>query len=465
MTPFDINPEHDAGHSIDQDDLIAFHLRELQPPQDRAIHRAMKNNAYLQAESIAIASTLRAFPKQEPSLPLDAAALDRHWQALRNSLPPHVPAATIAPRSFFTRWGFPALAASALAATAIILALYHSPRTTTPAIATNQSPSSANAAPPASNPNPTSDFSTSTSYSTLAPSSNTKRLHNVDPTALNPSANQPLTPFPTAVTSVPSTQPSSDAPNSIHPSPETSPAPAITASNEHPSPLPIPSPQTPSTMQLSRVRPPRLHNPHSADITLAVLGNLTVGNSSTSGTAAYTQSTTPAIGVLASFHQQLRPWLGYRITATHSEPTFRYAYQVPTAYSSAPVTSTAGNTVYEHAYELAGTYVVQGPHRRRISTSAEAGAGLLAFLPPGTNIGNPPLINAYRPEAVAGVSAELALTRHISLHAGYRALLYKAPASYYGSSYGVAVPSDPGNLTLSSEPVLGLTYRFHEASE
>ena len=57
MTPFDINPEHDAGHSIDQDDLIAFHLHELSSPQERAVHRVLRTNPALQAESFAIAAT------------------------------------------------------------------------------------------------------------------------------------------------------------------------------------------------------------------------------------------------------------------------------------------------------------------------------------------------------------------------------------------------------------------------
>ncbi len=94
MTPFDINPDNDAGHAIDQDDLIAFHLHELSPSQERALHRVLQSNPHLQSESIAIASTLHAFPKHEPAPLLDAAALDRHWQALRPSLTAYIPAAS-----------------------------------------------------------------------------------------------------------------------------------------------------------------------------------------------------------------------------------------------------------------------------------------------------------------------------------------------------------------------------------
>jgi hypothetical protein len=167
------------------------------------------------------------------------------------------------------------------------------------------------------------------------------------------------------------------------------------------------------------------------------------------------QSTTPAVGALASFHQQFRPWLGYRITATHSEPTFEYTYQT----SSGGQTSSLGNVVYEHVYEFSGTYVVQGPHHRRISTSAEAGAGVLAFRPPSSNLDSPLVSNAVRPTAVLGIAAEYALTKHLALTAAYRLLLYKAPSAY--STFGSIVPPAPNNLTLSNEPVIGLTYRFH----
>jgi hypothetical protein len=160
--------------------------------------------------------------------------------------------------------------------------------------------------------------------------------------------------------------------------------------------------------------------------------------------------------VLASLHQQFRPWLGYRATASYSQPTFEYTYSLAAGSSS-------GNIVDENAYELSGTYVVEGPRHRRISTAAEAGAGLLALLPASPNRSTVPVGNAYRPAAVFGASAEFTLTKHLALHAGYRALLYKGPSA--ALTYGSIIPTTPGNLTFSSEPVIGLTYRFHEASE
>jgi hypothetical protein len=454
MTPFHPDLENDAGHTIDQDDLIAFHLHELSPQQERALHRVLQSNRRLQSESIAIAATLHAFPKHEPALPLDAAALDRQWQTLRSSLPAHVPL-TAAPRSLFrhalfTRWALPTFAAAALVGLAAFFALHHTPHTNPPTIATTTPPP----------PLPT--------VSSAIPSSNAvPSIHSVPPKVSIPSVPSHVSslfthPTPQTYASVP-VNPSPTLPASTQPVIATSPA-AVSPTTSNIATSQQPTSLSAAPTAVSRTRPTsRPHYDRTTDITLAALGNFTPARSftSTTGTgdsavtASYMQSTTPAVGALASFHQQFRPWLGYRITATHSEPTFEYTYQT----SSGGQTSSLGNVVYEHVYEFSGTYVVQGPHHRRISTSAEAGAGVLAFRPPSSNLDSPLVSNAVRPTAVLGIAAEYALTKHLALTAAYRLLLYKAPSAY--STFGSIVPPAPNNLTLSNEPVIGLTYRFH----
>lgn len=460
MTPFDANPDNDAGHSLNQEDLIAFHLHELSLPQERALHRVLRTNPALQAESLAIASTLRAFPKHEAALPLDAAALDRNWQSLRNALPVLAPAA-IPTRTLFPCWAFPALAASALATTAVILTLHHTTNATPATIATNRSISSANTTPPAPNPASTSDSALSSSpfapFSVPTPSS-------IRHTPLVGHGSQQ--PYPTfaaiSPTSAPAAPPTgTNPPQAIISSPSETPAAnASIATTQQPQSQPAPT-FTPISETRGHTR---IHHHHSTDITLAVLGNIssarpftaTQGTGSSAVIASLTQSTTPSIGVLASFHQQFSPWRGYRATASYSQPTFEYTY-------SLAADSSSGNIVDENAYELSGTYVVEGPHHRRISTAAEAGAGLLALLPASPNLSSVPVVNAYRPAAVFGAYAEFTLTRRLALHAGYRALLYKGPSA--ALTYGSIVPTTPGNLTFGSEPVVGLTYRFHEARE
>jgi hypothetical protein len=442
MTPFDINPEHDAGHTVDQDDLIAFHLRELPSSQERAVRRVLYTRPDLQAESIAIASTLRAFPKHEAALPVDAAALDRHWQSLRHSLPLHIPAPA-APFSLFRlqlqRWALPTAAAAILATTALVVAFRH-----------NQSANPINIA---STTAPTPSPSATASSSAFATSSNPYRA------AASPISQQPLamSSSPLTTTPTPQTTPATTAPV---PTLGASSSNAGTASSETPASSSSQAAESTSTLPAKARPSARIHHEHTTDITLAALGNLTPDRSFTSAdattTAHYTQETTPSVGALASFHQQLRPWLGYRLTGSYSEPTFEYDYQ-------AGAEGSEGNIVRQHAYEFSGTYVVQGPRHRRISTAAEVGAGLLALLPADPDLTALPVGRSLLPEGVFGVSAEFALTRHLAFHAGYRALLYKAPVAY--PTYGTTVPSAPNNLTLSNQPVVGLTYRFHEANE
>jgi hypothetical protein len=449
MTPFDLNPENDAGHTLDQDDLIAFHLHELSSPQERALRRVLRTRPDLQAESIAIASTLRAFPKHEPALPLDAAALERHWQSLRQSLPLHVPP-TPAPRTFFSRWALPALATSTLATAAILLSLHHLAPTPPSIVANNHPPTYA--LPPASNPS--FDGAATLPSSPYTPIHALPSASTHHTTFLNLSQQQPRSAFPSLSSIAPST-PSTARPSS--PS-EATPANTPLASTDHPATTRYPKASASGLIACcsSGIQPQghasHPHHDHTTDATFATFADLTSARSftSTAVTTPYTQSANPSVGVLASFHQQFRPWLGYRITGTHSAPSFQYAY-TPTGSNG-----TAQTVVPENVYEISATYVVQGPHRRRLSTSAEAGAGVLDFHPtnPNAALG---VSNSIRSTAVLGISAELALTKQLFVHAGYRALLYKTPTAYLTS--GLNIPLS-GNLTFSSEPVVGLTYRF-----
>jgi hypothetical protein len=448
MTPFDQNIDNDADHTIDQDDLIAFHLRELPRQQKLAVLRALHTHPNLRAESMAIASTLRAFPKHEAALPLDAATLDRHWLTLRHALPIHIPPATaprsLFPRTLFSRWAIPAFAASALAATALILSLHHNQRSTSSTIATTEAPSSTITNPPHSNPtSPSNAVAASSSIPTTSPS---------HPPFLNhPSPQPPHTSPPVPSTQTHPTPAQSIAQPIITPPPAAaSPARSTIATTQQPTSLTSTTPPSPTPRRNTQPSS-HIHHDLTTDLTLAVIGNLTPGRSSTASTGTYTQVTTPAIGALASFHQQLRPWLGYRITTTYSRPTFEYTYGTSS-------TNGVRTLLNERIYEVSGTYAVQGPHPRRITTSAEAGAGLLAFLASNPNVANEPISNAYRPAGVVGASAELALTKHWAVHLGYRALLYKAPANY--PIYGSAVVQPPGMITVSSNPIVGITYRF-----
>ncbi|MGA7157928.1 MAG: hypothetical protein WBY53_13825, partial [Acidobacteriaceae bacterium] len=222
------------------------------------------------------------------------------------------------------------------------------------------------------------------------------------------------------------------------------------------------STQSPIHLGKPRWKSP-FHNSPTTELTLAIFGDITPSRTSTyttgSGTSAVPESLqqapTPAVGALASIRQQFSPWLGYRLTVTYTRPTFIDTYE-PT--NSTNAIGTYGELQLTRTInEFSGTYVAQGPHRGRLTTSAEAGAGLLSIQSVDTTDSPTTTIHSFRPTAVVGVGAELALTRHWGIRAEYRALIYKPP-SFDSSAGSGLVPAGP--VTFSSNPILGITYRF-----
>jgi hypothetical protein len=460
MTPFDINPDDDAGHAIDQDDIIAFHLHELTPQQERAFHRVLRTKPSLQAESLAVAATLHAFPKHEPAPTLDAAAAsNRIWQSLRPSLIPYIPAAAT-PFSLrklpLTRWAIPTLAGSALVAATIFVAsrLTHPPEPATRATLSN--PSSTIPAATTPQPQPPSN---SHPYTFNSPSLTPHHAWPKFSEPIETATNIPAPPIFAPRTPVPPTSTNSAKPAIPNPAVDI----PIAPSRAYP-PAQSPAQRSPSSpIQPGRpIRTSAPHRPSFTELTLAILGDITPSHSSSyavgSGTTlvpeSLLQAPTPAVGALASVRQQFRPWLGYRLTASYSRPTFIDSYK-PSNSSNQEGTYGSLNLT-RTIYELSGTYVAQGPHRGRFTTSAEAGAGVLAIQSVDTTDYPTTNVHSFRPTAIVGVGTELALTRHWGIRAEYRALLYKPPA--FASTGGASVPAGP--LTFTSQPILGITYRF-----
>jgi hypothetical protein len=458
MNPFNQNPDQNPGRMPDQNDLIAYHLHQLSPHQERALRRSLQSNTVLALESAAIAETLLAFPKNELTLPIDTATLERHWLALRPSLALHFPQPS-APRTLFRGWALPALAGSALAALALLIALHHgrhAPPLLNATIAAPSSTVSTLASPAGSQP----DLSSSVRPHVSNPRPQT--IHGAWPSssmpleAATPKASPPFFPAESPAPLAPNKPSSAVAETSA-----TEGALSLPTTTAQTQPPAEPSSQASTQPSASRRRS-TVHRLPPVELTLGIFGDLTASRSSTyttgSGTSliaeSLSQTATSAVGALASFRQQLRPWLGYRVTATYTGPTFIDSYKP----SSSTVNQSAygGLTISHRIYEFSGTYVVQGPHHRRLTTSAEAGAGVLDILSsdptdyPTTNT------HALRPAAVIGVGSELTLTRHWGLRAEYRALLYKPPA--FASAMDGSVP--PGSLTFSSNPILGITYRL-----
>ncbi|QMV18749.1 hypothetical protein GOB94_08680 [Granulicella sp. 5B5] len=426
-----------------QDDLIAYHLHDLSPRRARRLRRALASNTALAAESAAILATLEAFPRDEPTPALDTAGLDRYWAALRPHLAVQVaPPATTLPQ-LHAGWIRPLLLATGVTAftsVGIVLASLHWKH--------QQQDTMAEAPPrPALIIAPRTRPAFPDSGHTVAhilPS-----LTNERPTAPLPVLHAQLEPLlggswigPQSPMTAASLPPAESLPIAVSP-----PVPSSTTSNTFPV-----SPAASTT--LSTAQNVKHHN-HREDLTLGIFGNLIAGRSwntastVTTGNDFHAQGATPAVGALASFHQQFSPLFGYRITGAYSRPTLSYSYQAAASTAAQPGSS----TITTQILEFSGTYTVLGPHTHRLHTSAEAGGGLLIFHPaePGTSINS-----VARPVAIAGVGAELAITQHLGLRAQYRALVFETP-DFHDPSFPVPITT---SVVLSSQPSIGITYHL-----
>ena len=158
------------------------------------------------------------------------------------------------------------------------------------------------------------------------------------------------------------------------------------------------------------------------------------------GTGGVIETASHAVAALASLHQQFRRTVGYRVTVSYSRPDFIY--------------SSDGSAVIVNSriYEAAGTYVVQGPRLGRFKTSAEAGIGLLAFLPTASRFPG----RAYRAAGVVGANLDYAINKHWGARASYRAQVYKSP-NFSSTTDFIPVTE---SVTISNEPSLGIVYNF-----
>ncbi len=420
---------------FDENDLIAYHLQELSPRRARALEKAMQEDPSLVAESENYASILRSFKGVMP-LDVDEEIVDRNWSRIWSKLPRQ----PLRPASF-RRWLIPILAGVGLAfaATAFFVSTHHS--VVTPPSGPLQRPNHevAQSRPSAEN---------ALSGDVLPDGAGTTpRILHLRSTYAAPLANRPverLRPY--------------DTPSRIiHPTPDAGEPP--TALKFIPlARVPLPLSPTPELPPVTIAPEPRQesnttakrkhshdtsHRDHPMDVTLAMGGMLIGTREFTNNGSTHSQGASPAVSANASFHQQLRPALGYRVAVSYSNPDFHYG-------SNGGVTNLSGRI-----YEVAGTYVVQGPRRGIVSTTIEGGAGLMRILPPdnGTTTDKRNLRGA----AIVGVSAEFAVSRHLAVQTGYRIQVFKGPNFQPTVSSTIPILS---TTLISNEPMVGITYRF-----
>ena len=219
------------------------------------------------------------------------------------------------------------------------------------------------------------------------------------------------------------------------------------ASHPGPSPAQIPIPC--STRHRSTKRAPE------TSISLGAFPQLSATRIVTSSNAFTTESMSPSPGVLGTLRQSFSPWLGYSVNMGYTHAT-----EHATDNAAFPPSTNASNlTLPANVYELSLSYLAERHLTPRLSTFADVGVGMLAFLPehrgsPATDlvlygVFSPPV--NYRPLGVAAFGIDYCLTPSLSLRAEYRGQLYKF------ADYGNALPR---YLTLTSEPTLSLVYNF-----
>src|SRR5579862_1158092 len=105
-------------------------------------------------------------------------------------------------------------------------------------------------------------------------------------------------------------------------------------------------------------------------------------------------------------------------------------------------------------HQITGSAVVKLPSFARLQPYALAGGGALVFDPTG-NFGGTFAGATLETKAalVYGVGAQYAFTRHFSLRAEYRGLVYKAP------SFNLA-GLNTGSWTQIAQPSAGIVFRF-----
>ena len=437
-----------------QDDLIALHLRELSPRRSRALRRALALNPALAAESEAIAFTLASFDSA-PTPPMNTEIFDRTWNAVR-------PAMLKLPQpSPLHLWRVPMTAAAGLSLTAAAIlwvAVWTAARPTIRNAPQHQAPASVSPASghttvAAAQPN---ELPTQPRQLSIPPRTNTNQpRHNSytpEMRATLPAAaslHQPLT--------LASLIPPAKLP--LEPSQpfETT----SLASSSNPFAMQHPEATEQASTAASNSKSTRTHKPHDGvqtDLSIEGGGSFslarsTTTSSTTSGvtsTDTQSQSLRPSAAVLVTFHQQISPRVGYQVSAGFTRTIFEYGGDA-TALGSSVLSSGAVQT---NIYEVSAAYVAQGPHNHRVSTYADAGPGLITFVP---RVATQATGHSFRPSLVAGAGINIRLKHHWSLRAEYRAMFVKGPDFRDRS---VSIPFN-AQYTVSSQPILGLTYNFN----
>ena len=409
-------------NSFDENDLIAYQLHELSPLRERAIRRALKLNPELAAELEGIAAMLRAFSSPE-ALPLvDAEAMERSWERVRPSL------AVLTPKTALWRWGWEVAVGSGLAAAAVAAVVLMHPQAG-PAVTTASLDGGVSASPfPVGED--TAEAGVRRGYP--APQRYNNRPGPLTTAPVNMGTSD-------AVIFLPLAENDGQGSASIAPAPR-----LFEIKQEGPLP-PLPAAPLP---QRQRVE---------TSVSLGGFGQLTAPRLSDGSAGFVTQSLTPSAGVLGTFQQSFRPWLGYSVNMGYTRGSEHNTNNAGVGSAGAAADYSIANNVYE----LSLSYLAKTRLTKKLTGFADVGAGMMTFLPehrgadainyvPAHYRSLVPSVN-FRPLGVGGVGVDYHLNAKLALRAEYRAQVYKY------ADYGTGLPK---LTTVTSEPTVSLVYNF-----
>lgn len=189
------------------------------------------------------------------------------------------------------------------------------------------------------------------------------------------------------------------------------------------------------------------------DISVGVAGQLTATRTVKQ---QYIQGATPSASLLATFHRQFRPLVGYNINFGYTKTTENYQQQGGVVNPSTGVTSgTYGRgSIQNNLYEISSAYVWKRPQlTTRFQPFLQAGGGVLIFSPTDAPFKGHA---SYRAAFLFGAGIDYRISNHLGMRVEYRGLSYKYP------DFGAVISTVPVSkaLTVLSLPSVSLTYRF-----
>lgn len=201
-----------------------------------------------------------------------------------------------------------------------------------------------------------------------------------------------------------------------------------------------------------------------ADVSIGLLGQTTFArNPATYGVYPdwtvvnqKTQATSPSAGMLATFHDAIKPYLGFnvnfgytRFTQTDSEGSGYVPGQGTTTPPGGG--SFSAGSLDTHMYELTLAYAFNGPRNKRFRTFGQLGGGGLFFEPINATFAK----QQTRPSMVFGTGMEYDVSRHLSVRAEYRGLFYKMPDFAIDNGF-----PKQRLFSVTNTPTISLVYRF-----